>query len=160
MKESGALLDKPEGNKLVELKSGTAVKILKRQSFWVEVEAGGKKGWVKLGQIALTAGGDGAVALDTGRAGKGNIVATSAARGLSAKDLLDGKPDHKSLQKLEQFIVDPASIDAFRAEGAIIPVKGVISLAPPAASPRPEVATESSDESRETKPKKKASDDW
>jgi hypothetical protein len=48
------------------------------------------------------------VALDTGRACKGNIVAASAARGLSAKDLLEGKPDYKSLQKLEQFIVAPS----------------------------------------------------
>ena len=61
------------------LTSGTSIKLSKREGFWVEVDAGGAKGWLKLSDITMGAGATGGIgALDTGRTGKGNIVSTSA----------------------------------------------------------------------------------
>ena len=80
LKENTGLFDKPDGAKTADAKAGTPLKITKRQGFWVEVDAGGKKGWVKLGVVNMASTTGGSVALDTGRTGKGNIVSTSAAR--------------------------------------------------------------------------------
>mgnify|MGYP000526428425 CR=1 FL=1 len=58
---------KPAG----QARAGAAAKILKRQGFWLEVEAGGAKGWVKLSAVKLATPG-GPTAVDTGRLGSGN----------------------------------------------------------------------------------------
>ncbi len=172
MKEQASLLDKPDGSKAAEAKAGEAIKILKRQGFWVEVDAGGKKGWVKLSQITMAAAGGGSVAIDTGRTGKGNIVSSSAARGLSAKDLLEGKPDTRGVAKLEGFVIDAAAVAPFRSEGGINPVNEKIALSAPAAA-KPEVKADEKDAEKNKekesdlfdddaspKKKKKAKDDW
>ena len=64
--------------------------------------------------------------------GKGNIVSTSAARGLSAKDLVSGKPNTKELEKFAQFFASGAEIDTFASSGKLSPVtKKIILRAPP-----------------------------
>lgn len=166
LKENAGLFDKPDGAKTAEAKAGTPLKISKRQGFWVEVDAGGKKGWVKLGQVNMASNSGGAVALDTGRTGKGNIVATSAARGLSAKDLLQGKPDPQAVVKLESYVLDATVVPGFRSEGGINPLTEKIALtAPPAetapkAEEKPKAAETSADDDYDTPKKKKRKDDW
>ena len=80
-------------------RGSAVVKVVKRQGFWLEVEAGAIKGWVKISAVKLAAP-IGPTAIDTGRLGSNNIVATSAARGLSAKDLLEGRSDEKAIERL------------------------------------------------------------
>lgn len=169
LKENTGLFDKPDGAKTADAKAGTPLKITKRQGFWVEVDAGGKKGWVKLGVVNMASTTGGSVALDTGRTGKGNIVSTSAARGLSAKDLLQGKPDPQAVVKLESYVLDASVVPSFRTEGGIHPLTEKIALtAPPAepsakseAKPEEKKATEvTADEDYDTPKKKKRKDDW
>jgi hypothetical protein len=169
LKENTGLFDKPDGAKTADAKAGTPLKITKRQGFWVEVDAGGKKGWVKLGVVNMASTTGGSVALDTGRTGKGNIVSTSAARGLSAKDLLQGKPDPQAVVKLESYVLDASVVPSFRTEGGIHPLTEKIALtAPPAepaakseAKPEEKKATEATaDEDYDTPKKKKRKDDW
>ncbi len=169
LKENTGLFDKPDGAKTADAKAGTPLKITKRQGFWVEVDAGGKKGWVKLGVVNMASTTGGSVALDTGRTGKGNIVSTSAARGLSAKDLLQGKPDPQAVVKLESYVLDASVVPPFRTEGGIHPLTEKIALtAPPAepsakseAKPEEKKATEATaDEDYDTPKKKKRKDDW
>ncbi len=169
LKENTGLFDKPDGAKTADAKAGTPLKITKRQGFWVEVDAGGKKGWVKLGVVNMASTTGGSVALDTGRTGKGNIVSTSAARGLSAKDLLQGKPDPQAVVKLESYVLDATVVPSFRTEGGIHPLTEKIALtAPPAepaakseAKPEEKKATETTaDEDYDTPKKKKRKDDW
>lgn len=161
LKEEATLLDKPDGTKVGTGKSGTAVKIKGRQGFWVEVEIGGKSGWVKLGQLSLAGASGSSVPLDTGRAGTGNIVSTSAARGLSAKDLVNGKPDSQAAVNLAGFTVDADAVIRFRTDGgiAVLPDKvALVATATPTKAPAKD--TQGDDDFDTPKKSKKAGDDW
>ena len=162
IKDDAQLFDKPDGNKTSSVKSGTSIKINKRQGFWVEVEAGSNKGWVKISQVNMSASSGSGIALDTGRAGKGNIVSTSAARGLSAKDLLDGKPDFSAVEKLDGFTLDASVIASFRREANLQAVTEKISLSEAVLSkPQQQSSVEVNSDENEDKPKKmKKNDDW
>lgn len=161
LREDASLSDKAEGVPgATKLKAGSSVKVLKRQGFWVEVDAGGKNGWLKASQLNFTGATGGPTAIDTGRLGTGNIVATSAARGLSAKDLVSGKPNFEEVKKLDGLSFDPAGIDGFVALGGVVPSKEKIQLAaakpvaPPTAAPSPNGATPA------PATKKKDDDEW
>lgn len=116
------------------LTSGTAVKLAKREGFWVEVEAGGAKGWLKLSDITMGSGATGGIgALDTGRTGKGNIVSTSAARGLSAKELMAAKPDVQEFEGLKTLGVSAQEAEQFAQAGGL-KTRTVALLSAPATS--------------------------
>jgi hypothetical protein len=123
----GALVDKPDGAKVAALKAGTPASVLKRQGFWVQVQAASKTGWVRLNQLGF-GGASGIVALDTGRAAAGNIVSTSVARGLTAKDLLNGKPDLGAVARMDAWVPNSASVDKFSADGGVAPVNLTVTL--------------------------------
>ena len=131
LREEAALFDKPDGvAQGAKLKVATPLKLLKRQGFWVEVDAGGKTGWLKVSSVSF-AGAAGPVSIDTGRLGTGNIVATSAARGLSAKDLLEGAPNYDEASRLEALALDASGVTAFRSQGGVQPVASVAALSAP-----------------------------
>lgn len=131
LRDEAALFDKPDGAAQgAKLKAATPLKLLKRQGFWVEVDAGGKTGWLKVSSVSF-AGAAGPVAIDTGRLGSGNIVATSAARGLSAKDLLEGTPNYDEATRLEALALDASGVTAFRSQGGVQPVASVAALSAP-----------------------------
>lgn len=117
-------------------RGGSAVKVVKRQGFWLEVEAGATKGWVKISAVKL-ATSTGPTAIDTGRLGGNNIVATSAARGLSAKDLLEGRSDEKAIDRLNALRPEARQIAQFAQEGGLGEVKLAMFLKAPAAAPPP-----------------------
>lgn len=112
----------PSSRVLSNFRVGAIVKIIKRDGFWVEVESGGVKGWVRISSVKFSASA-GVTSIDTGRLGTGNIVATSAARGLSAKDLLEGKSDPKAVDRLNAHRVDLQQIIKFAQEGNLTEVK-------------------------------------
>jgi hypothetical protein len=129
MREDQGLFDKPDGTQSgAKLKSGTPVKPLKRQGFWVEVEVNGTRGWLKVSMVNFGGSANGPSAIDTGRLGGGNIVSTSAVRGLSAKDLIDGKPNFEELKRLEQLSSVNSEIIAFLSDGNITASESKISL--------------------------------
>lgn len=111
------LLSGPEsGSKLVgTLPAKTSLKIITRQGFWLEVEANGKRGWLKSTSVQFGGGSKPLGGLDTGRSGKGNIVSTSAARGLSSKELIAAKPDLAEVDRMEKLAV--SSQDALNFAG-------------------------------------------
>jgi len=161
LKEEAVLLDKPDGVKVATGKAGTSVKIKRRQGFWAEIEMADKLGWIPLGKLSLGGGAGASVALDTGRAGSGNIVSTSSARGLSAKDLINGKPDAHSVARLEEFAVDAGDVGKFRTEGGISALPEKVSLAAPAVPTKsPLKEPPSNDDFDRPKKPKKADDDW
>ena len=162
VREEAVLLDKPDGKPgSVKLAAGSPVKTLKRQGFWVEVDSAGKTGWLKVSQINFAGATGGATAIDTGRLGTGNIVATSAARGLSAKDLVSGKPNFEEANKLDTLTAQPAVVQSFLVAGSVVAINQKIQLTAPRPTP---VATpaagagQSSGSSSSTK--KKGDDEW
>ncbi len=157
VREEVALLDKPDGQPGLRLKAGTAIKPRKRQGFWIDVDAGGKTGWLKASAVNF-GGAGGPTAIDTGRLGTGNIVATSAARGLSAKDLLTGQPDFEQAGRLDNLAAQPAAAQAFLVAGGLSPATGRIQLTPS----RPAAATPAANSTPAggAPTKKKGDDDW
>jgi hypothetical protein len=138
---------------LKNLPANTPVKLVKREGFWVEVEAAGAKGWVKLSTVNMGAQSPGLNPMDTGRSGKGNIVSTSAARGLSAKDLTLAKPDPTQFAELQKLAVSRADADKFAKSGGL----NTRQIALLAASPKP--AEASKPKSPPAKKPKKSDDD-
>jgi hypothetical protein len=128
-----ALFLKPDGlASSLLVKTGDSLKVINRQGFWVEVEAApGKRGWVKVSILSFAAGAGGPTAIDTGRMGTGNIVATSSARGLSAKDLLNGAPRPEEVAKLDAFVADRPTVQNFLASGSITQLSQTIELRVP-----------------------------
>lgn len=132
MKEAVTLLAAPNGVPTSnQLKAGTPIKILQRKQLWLEVAGSEKTGWVQISAIQFSSKGQGPVAIDTGRLGANNIVATSAARGLSAKELLHGQPDAVSVDKLDLLMVDKSAVDWFRKEGQLVVNAHAVQLVPP-----------------------------
>ncbi len=137
LKEETRLHDKPMGTPQgAVLVSGSSLKVLERQGFWLRVEASGRSGWVKAGAVSFSSAPSGPASIDTGRLGGNNIVASSAARGLSAKDLMNGSPRMDEVEKLAQYTIsDLAEVSAFMAQGAVTPLSQRIVLKVPAARP-------------------------
>lgn len=134
MREDVIALDKPNGKATShKFVSGSSVKVVRRDGFWIEVSVAGKSGWIKASQVNFSSPG-GSVAIDTGRMGSGNIVSTSAARGLSAKDLLNGKPNLSDVGRLESIRVDAKDVQAFALAGNLRPPSSSIKLSTPAQS--------------------------
>ena len=162
-----ALFLKPDGPASTLLvKAGDPLKVVNRQGFWVEVEAApGKRGWVKVSILSFAAGPGGPTAIDTGRMGTGNIVATSAARGLSAKDLLNGAPRPEEVAKLDSFVAEGPAVQSFLASGSITQLTQVIELRAPE-PPSKKNVSERSDTSKvgtagnRSEGKKSGLDDW
>lgn len=166
VKEEVRLLDKPSGSPQgTPLSAGTAVKVAERQGFWVRVEAGGRSGWVKASGLTFSSGPGGPTAIDTGRLGTGNIVSTSAARGLSAKDLLNGTPRMDEVVKMAQHAPDAATLQAFITQGLVVAPSQPIALkaAEPSPAKQGAVAPDSSRTTSSQPPKtgaKRGTDEW
>jgi hypothetical protein len=138
------------------LPANTAVKLIKREGFWVEIEAAGTKGWVKLTAVNMGSQAPKLSPVDTGRSGKGNIVSTSAARGLSAKDLTLSKPDPGQFAELQKLAINSAEADKFAKAAGLKPRQ--IALITANSKPTDEAKTKAKP-SANKKPKKSDDDD-
>ncbi|WVN41522.1 SH3 domain-containing protein [beta proteobacterium MWH-UniP1] len=117
---------------LKQLPANAPVKVLRRQGFYLEVESGGAKGWLKASEVSTPKGAGGGLSnLDSGRSGKGNIVSTSAARGLSSKDVIASKPDHLQVEELKKLGVSASAADDFATQGGLQNRKLALLAAPP-----------------------------
>jgi len=161
VREDAVLVDKPEGKPgTIKLPAGSALKTLRRQGFWVEVNAAGTIGWLKVSQLSFAGATGGATAIDTGRLGTGNIVATSAARGLSATDLLSGQPNFNEVNKLDALTAVVPTVQAFLAEGSVLSSVEKIQLSVPRPSAVAVPAALSQSAGTTSAGKKKGEDDW
>lgn len=163
MREDVIALDKPNGKATShKFVFGSSVKVVRRDGFWIEVSVAGKSGWIKASQVNFSSPG-GSVAIDTGRMGSGNIVSTSAARGLSAKDLLNGKPNLSDVGRLESIRVDAKDVQAFALAGNLRPPSSSIKLSTQAQSSARGAASGSTGSAQPASSgtgKKKNDEDW
>lgn len=162
VRENAPLVDAPDGKTVVlNVKAGTAAKAVKRQGFWVLVEAGGKTGWIKASALSFSGGSGGPTAIDTGRMGQSNIVSTSSARGLSAKDLLSGQPNLEEVAWLESRSISQSSLQIFLTSGGIISVAGQqVQLTASRTVTAVPAAEPNTAENAKSATKKKGDDDW
>jgi uncharacterized protein YgiM (DUF1202 family) len=111
--------DPSDQSKVIKKMTGAEqIKIKGRKGFWVQITVDGSQGWLTLKDLAPKAGSR-SVGIDTGRTGKGNIVATSSARGLNAESLISAKPNFERLRALSGFAVSAGAATDFAAAGGV-----------------------------------------
>ena len=161
------LLDKPDGQETKNLvRANALVKVVQRQNFWVEVQADKNKGWLKLNAINFVTTNS-PVAIDTGRTGSGNIVATSVSRGLSAQELTQASPNFEQAKQLQTFSVSEKEAQGFLSTAGIKPLSQKIYLQAENKSTQTNPVAVKSNESKtnptpgpKTPSTPKAEDDW
>ena len=111
------------------LARGDQVEILKRQGGWYEVNSAKGNGWVRMLNLrhgAMTKRSidtEGVLGLASGRAGTGQVVATTGIRGLTEEDLKKAKFNESEVEKAESFAVSREQAQAFAAEGQLVAQK-------------------------------------
>lgn len=107
------LKDRPflDAKTLRSLAPQTSLVIVERQSGWLRVSVSGQQGWVRLLHVSSAPPESRAQAqelesfarLATGRAGTGNVVATTGIRGLDEEQLKTAQPNPEELKRLEGY---------------------------------------------------------
>jgi hypothetical protein len=112
---------------LGSLASGEKVEILDRQGGWFHVSSAKGRGWVRMLSIRRgdprKGAGDaaGVFGLASGRAGTGQVVATTGIRGLSEEQLKAARYNEAELRKAESFATSRAEAQKFAAAGKLVP---------------------------------------
>jgi hypothetical protein len=140
----------PASKSLGRLPAKSPLKILKREGFWIQVESSGGRGWIKASTATMGSASSGLSGLSSGREGKGNIVSTSAARGLSSKELVAAKPDFNQVEELQRSSVDSKAAEAFASSGKL-GKRSVALLAAPSKSSEPSPAAKQKKPSKASK---------
>jgi len=110
---------------LAALVAGDKVDILKKDGGWYEVKSAKGKGWVRMLSIrkgdARKGGGNasGVLALASGRAGTGKVVATTGIRGLNEEELKAARFDEAELKRAESYATGKAEAGKFAASGKL-----------------------------------------
>jgi hypothetical protein len=121
------------------LAAGDPVEILGQRSGWFQVQSARGKGWVRMlsvrrGEARKRSGEVGDVfGLAAGRAGTGQVVATTGIRGLGEEDLKAAKFSEAELKAAESFATTREEARTFAAEGRLRPQKVDYLPAPEAA---------------------------
>ncbi len=107
------------------LAAGDKVTIVKRDGGWMMISAP-KKGWVRMLSIRRGTGtyapgtkATDVVAMATGRAGTGRVVASTGIRGLNEEELKHAKFNEKELKLAESFIVKKNEAEQFAAKARL-----------------------------------------
>jgi len=105
--------------KVVKVLSEAApVDVIGRKGFWINVKVVESEGWLSIKELSASKSGS-KMPINTGRQTKGNIVATSAARGLTAEDLTSAKPDFDAFGQLTGLGVTAGDAEQFAKEGKL-----------------------------------------
>lgn len=108
------------------LAAGDKVGILKKDGGWFQVGSAKGKGWVRMLSIrkgeARKGGSDtsGVLALASGRAGTGKVVATTGVRGLNEEELKAAKFNEEELKLAESYASGKPEAAKFAAEGKLV----------------------------------------
>jgi len=125
------LMDEPyrDANVLTSLDEGADIEILKRKGGWLNISVGEQAGWVRMSKVRkgeVVAAPDsgtevsGVLELASGRAGTGNVVATTGVRGLSEEELKEAKFNAVEIKKLESFAAPEKRARNFARNGKLV----------------------------------------
>lgn len=110
---------------VAKLATGDKVDILKKDGGWYQVKSLKGRGWVRMLSIrkgdTRKGGGDasGLLALGSGRAGTGKVVATTGIRGLNEEELKAAKFDEAELKRAESYATNKSTAAKFAAAGKL-----------------------------------------
>jgi hypothetical protein len=108
------------------LAAGDTVEILDQRGGWFKVKSARGTGWVRMlsvrrGEARKRSGEVGEVfGLATGRAGTGQVVATTGIRGLGEEDLKAAKYSETEVKSAESFATTREAARKFAAEGKLV----------------------------------------
>jgi hypothetical protein len=112
------------------LSRGDSVEILSKQGAWLKIKTAKSTGWVRLlsvkrGTSGTSAAGQatGALSVASGRAGTGQVVATTGVRGLSAEELKSAKFNEAEIRQMEGYEQSNAAGQKFAASGGLKAIK-------------------------------------
>lgn len=107
------------------LASGDKVEIISKDGGWLSVKSAKGSGWVRMLSIRKTGSGKaannagGLLALASGRAGTGKVVATTGIRGLNEEELKAAQFNAEQLTLAESYGVSSAQAQQFAAQGKL-----------------------------------------
>ena len=107
------------------LAAGDHVEILQKQGGWFRVKTAKGSGWVRMLSVRrgeARKGADdaaGLLGLASGRAGTGQVVATTGIRGLNEEDLKAAKYNEAEVKKAESYATTRAQAQQFAASGKL-----------------------------------------
>ncbi|MEW5755761.1 MAG: SH3 domain-containing protein [Pseudomonadota bacterium] len=113
---------------LGKLATGDKIEILKREGAWYQVKsAKGAKGWVRMLNVrrgeakkaSATSTATGVANLASGRAGTGQVVATTGIRGLNEQELKSAQFNEAELKRAESFGVPAQEAQTFAQAGKL-----------------------------------------
>jgi uncharacterized protein YraI len=121
-KAGATLRAEPTANgKVVKvLSEAVPVNVIGRKGFWINIKVAESEGWLSIKELVASKSGS-TTPVNTGRQTKGNIVATSAARGLTAEDLISASPDFDAFGQLTGLGVTAGDAEQFAKEGQLSP---------------------------------------
>lgn len=105
---------------------GEKLDILSKQGGWFKVKAGKSTGWVHMLSVRKGDAKKGAsqtsglLALSSGRAGTGKVVATTGVRGLNEEELKAATFNEAELQRAEANASSKADAAAFAKQGKLV----------------------------------------
>lgn len=112
-----------------KLARGEKLEILGKKGPWLKVKTAKATGWVRLLSVKRTSSTSaanqaaGVLGVATGRAGTGQVVATTGVRGLSEEELKSAKFNEAEVKTLEGYEQSAAQAQKFAGSGGLKPVK-------------------------------------
>lgn len=118
---------------------GDKLQIISKQGAWLKVQTAKNTGWVRLLSVkrGATSGSSNSASdvlnLASGRAGTGQVVATTGVRGLSEEDLKSAKFNEAEVKALESYTQSADQGQQFAAAGKLKAIKFAYLPAPASA---------------------------
>ena len=117
-----------DAKNLAQRASGDGLQILKRQGGWYQVKSGKGNGWVRMLSVrradvkkaSAASEASGLLALASGRAGTGAVVATTGIRGLDEEQLKSAAFSESALAESDGHVKSAAEAAAFAARGKLV----------------------------------------
>jgi len=110
-----------------QLKRGDKVNIVRKQGAWLQVKSAKGSGWVRLLSVrrAASTGNQaaGVLSVASGRAGTGQVVATTGVRGLTEDELKQAQFSEPETKLLESYSVSAADGAQYAKAGGLKPIK-------------------------------------
>jgi uncharacterized protein YraI len=114
-----------DAKQVATLATGDKVDILKKNGGWLQVKSAKGKGWVRMLSIrkgdAKKGSGTaaGLLALSSGRAGTGKVVATTGIRGLNEEELRAAQFNEQEVHLAESYAVKRSDAQKFARQGKL-----------------------------------------
>jgi len=110
---------------------GDKLEILSKQGAWLKIKTSNNTGWVRLLSVKRVSGSGsnstsqakGVLDVASGRAGTGQVVATTGVRGLSEEDLKSAKFNEAEVKTLEGYTQSAAQGQQFASSGGLKTIK-------------------------------------